>query len=171
MTFETEAISRARVVRKRLMNPPNAVPDTGINLKQTRPDILCRQLGIVYIPPEPKKPTPAPKSPPIPASLKPLVLSSPPTVSDIIQIVARFHHMTAELLLSTNRTSHIVKARHITMYLARKHTKASFPKIGRRLGGRDHSTLHYGVRKIVKLMETDQELCVVIQKIEEEIKA
>ena len=46
-------------------------------------------------------------------------------------------------------------------------TNASFPDIGEKLGGRDHSTVIYADNKIKKLIETDQELKKTIQEIED----
>jgi chromosomal replication initiator protein len=44
------------------------------------------------------------------------------------------------------------------MYLAKQLTPRSLPEIGRRFGGRDHTTIMHGVRKIEELMATDSQL-------------
>jgi chromosomal replication initiator protein len=48
--------------------------------------------------------------------------------------------------------------RQVAMFLIREGTNASLPQIGEALGGRDHTTVMYGVDKIASLMETDDAL-------------
>ena len=52
----------------------------------------------------------------------------------------------------------IVKPRQIAMFLAKTMTPRSFPEIGRRFGGRDHTTVLHAVRKIEDLLEKDNKL-------------
>jgi chromosomal replication initiator protein len=52
--------------------------------------------------------------------------------------------------LCSSRKKEIVKPRQIAMYLLRKELKSSFPFIGRKFGGRDHTTALYAVSKISK---------------------
>jgi chromosomal replication initiator protein len=52
------------------------------------------------------------------------------------------------------------------MYLARKLTKSSFPDIGQKIGGRDHSTVIYANNKIINNMENDVQFKSLIQEIE-----
>jgi chromosomal replication initiator protein len=61
-------------------------------------------------------------------------------------------------LLSDRRTRVIVKPRQIAMYLAKTMTPRSFPEIGRRFGGRDHTTVLHAVRKIEELINSDTKL-------------
>jgi hypothetical protein len=51
-------------------------------------------------------------------------------------------------MLSARRTAPLVRARMMAVYLAKKLTKKSLPEIGRRFGGRDHTTILHSVRKI-----------------------
>jgi len=53
------------------------------------------------------------------------------------------------------------------MHLARKFTNSSFPDIGERIGGRDHSTVIYACKKIGKMMEADVKLKNLGEEIEE----
>jgi chromosomal replication initiator protein len=53
------------------------------------------------------------------------------------------------------------------MYLARKMTNASYPDIGEKIGGRDHSTIIYAYNKIKKALEDDTKLLRLIHEIEE----
>jgi chromosomal replication initiator protein len=55
------------------------------------------------------------------------------------------------------------------MYLARKLTNLSFPDIGRKIGGRDHSTVIYANKKILQLIETNADIKKTVTDIEENI--
>jgi chromosomal replication initiator protein len=61
-------------------------------------------------------------------------------------------------LLSNRRTRTIVKPRQIAMYLAKVMTPRSLPEIGRRFGGRDHTTVLHAVRKIESLSGSDEKM-------------
>ena len=52
------------------------------------------------------------------------------------------------------------------MFLARKHTTDSFPEIGRKFGGKDHTTVMAACRKIEKQLTTDAEIVAAIERIE-----
>jgi len=72
----------------------------------------------------------------------------PPTVREIVAKVAEHFHMRPEEILSSRRQREIVRPRHVAMYLAKMLTPRSLPEIGRHLGGRDHTTILHGFRKI-----------------------
>jgi chromosomal replication initiation ATPase DnaA len=59
------------------------------------------------------------------------------------------------VILGKRREKSVCLARHIVCYLATKITSRSTPFIGRMMGGRDHTTILHGVRKIAKLRLTD----------------
>ena len=61
-------------------------------------------------------------------------------------------------LLSARRTRAIVRPRQIAMYLAKTMTPRSFPEIGKRFGGRDHTTVLHAVRKVEELAAADEAL-------------
>jgi chromosomal replication initiator protein len=63
----------------------------------------------------------------------------------------------------------MVLARQIAMYLARKLTDHSFPDIGQKIGGRDHSTVIYATNKMTKGIDADSKLKVLIQDIEDNL--
>lgn len=79
-------------------------------------------------------------------------------IEDIQRIVARQFNVTKHDLLSNRRTRVIVRPRQIAMYLAKVMTPRSLPEIGRRFGGRDHTTVLHAVRKIEELASKDQTL-------------
>lgn len=65
----------------------------------------------------------------------------------IINEICRKHGFTKSELLSARRAVPLVAARHEAMYRLSKETSLSLPMIGRRLGGRDHTTVLHGIRK------------------------
>ncbi len=79
-------------------------------------------------------------------------------IEDIQRIVARHYNVSRQELVSNRRTRVIVKPRQIAMYLAKTMTPRSFPEIGRRFGGRDHTTVLHAVRKIEELIGDDTKL-------------
>ncbi len=80
------------------------------------------------------------------------------TVNDVIVAVAKFYHLEPAQLLGRDRSKEVAYARQIAMYLAREETEASLPQIGAALGGRDHTTVMYGVEKISSQIEGDEQL-------------
>ena len=79
-------------------------------------------------------------------------------IEEIQRIVARHYNVSKQDLLSNRRTRTIVKPRQIAMYLAKMLTPRSLPEIGRRFGGRDHTTVLHAVRKIEDIIGKDQKL-------------
>ncbi len=79
-------------------------------------------------------------------------------IEDIQKVVARQFNVSRNDLLSSRRTRVIVRPRQIAMYLAKVMTPRSLPEIGRRFGGRDHTTVLHAVRKIEDMSSKDQKL-------------
>lgn len=79
-------------------------------------------------------------------------------VEDILKVVASHYNVTRADILSQRRTANVVKPRQIAMYLAKTLTLRSLPEIGRRFGGRDHTTVLHAVRKIDGLRQVETEL-------------
>ena len=88
-------------------------------------------------------------------------------IEDIQRIVARQYNVSRADLLSSRRTANVVRPRQVAMYLAKTLTLRSLPEIGRRFGGRDHTTVLHAVRKIAgerqQLTELNQQLHVLEQ--------
>lgn len=76
-----------------------------------------------------------------------------PTIRGIQWHVCEYSKTTRVDLLSTRRTAAIVKVRHIGMMLSKMMTVASLPEIGRKFGGRDHTTVLHAIRKTEKLQK------------------
>ena len=84
-------------------------------------------------------------------------------IEDIQRVVARHYNVSKTELLSNRRTRTIVKPRQVAMYLSKIMTPRSLPEIGRRFGGRDHTTVLHAVRKIEDLSESDNTLAQEIE--------
>ena len=79
-------------------------------------------------------------------------------IEDIQRLVARHYDVSRADLLSSRRTAKVVRPRQIAMYLAKTLTLRSLPEIGRRFGGRDHTTVLHAVRKIENLVNINSTL-------------
>lgn len=75
------------------------------------------------------------------------------TVDDIQKIVAARYGVKVADIQSKRRTKTVVRPRHVAMYLAKTLTTRSLPDIGRRFGGRDHSTVIHAVNKVMALID------------------
>ena len=78
---------------------------------------------------------------------------------DIIQdVVAAYFNLRVEDLKSQRRTRNVAYPRQIAMYLSRKLTDMSLPKIGEEFGGRDHTTVIHAYEKISESLNNDESL-------------
>jgi chromosomal replication initiation ATPase DnaA len=77
------------------------------------------------------------------------------TIGKVIFAVAQHFKISTQDLKSPSRVAALAYARQIGFYLSRELTKKSFPHIGERFGGRDHTTVLHGYRKIEQAMKTD----------------
>lgn len=80
------------------------------------------------------------------------------TVDEIQRKVAEHFSIKLADMFSSKRAKQISHPRQIAMYLSKHLTTSSLPDIGRKFGGRDHSTVIHAINKITKEMETDYEL-------------
>lgn len=74
----------------------------------------------------------------------------PPSVDDVKRAVCKYFEVSHFELVSERKTWNVAYPRQIAMYLSSLLTKKSYPKIGRALGGRDHTTVMHGAKKIKK---------------------
>jgi chromosomal replication initiator protein len=91
-------------------------------------------------------------------------------IEEIQRVVARRYNVSRGDLLSSRRTANVVRPRQIAMYLAKTLTLRSLPEIGRRFGGRDHTTVLHAVRKIEGLVGNDGALAEEIDTIKRELQ-
>jgi chromosomal replication initiator protein len=95
------------------------------------------------------------------SAIRDLVRSREPKrvkIEDIQKLVATRYNVSRSDILSERRTAAVVKPRQIAMYLSKQLTLRSLPEIGRRFGGRDHTTVLHAVRKIEKAVGEDRSL-------------
>lgn len=99
------------------------------------------------------------------AAIRDLVRAQDPRrvkIDDIQKLVASHYNISRAEILSSRRTANVVRPRQIAMYLSKVLTLRSLPEIGRRFGGRDHTTVLHAVRKIEELASKDKGLSEVI---------
>ena len=89
------------------------------------------------------------------------------TIEEIIKAVAAKLNIKIADIKSPKKNKNLVLARQISMFLARELTSASFPDIGNKVGGRDHSTVIYAHNKIKMVTEKDRTLKDVLEGIQE----
>jgi chromosomal replication initiator protein len=80
------------------------------------------------------------------------------TIEEIQRKVAEHYNIRLSDMIGPKRLRNIARPRQVAMYLAKQLTPRSLPEIGRRFGGRDHTTIMHGVRKIEELMSMDSQL-------------
>jgi len=91
------------------------------------------------------------------------------TPKKIIQVVADFYDLKEKDLLTSSRKKEIVRPRQIAMYLLREELKNSFPFIGRKFNGKDHTTAIHSYKKISKEIERNKKLEEEINLIKEQV--
>ena len=87
------------------------------------------------------------------------------SVDDVVGIVADFYGIEKDSIYQKTRRKEVVKPRQIAMYLLREDFKISFPSIGQKLGGRDHTTVIHSCEKIRTSVKNDQLLSQELERI------
>ena len=77
------------------------------------------------------------------------------TIDEIQKKVSSYYNIRIDDLISSRRIRTFARPRQIAMYLSKKLTTRSLPEIGRKFGGRDHTTVIHAVKKIDELKEND----------------
>jgi chromosomal replication initiator protein len=90
-------------------------------------------------------------------------------LKNIIKAVAEFYDININDLIERSRKKELVYPRQITMYLIREELSGSYPYIGEKIGGRDHTTVMYACQKINKEIENNESLQQEINLIKERI--
>jgi chromosomal replication initiator protein len=85
-------------------------------------------------------------------------------------VVMKHYGIKLLMLIGPNRHTVATRPRMVAMWLGRRLTRMSYPEIGAALGGRDHSTVISGCRKIERLLATDAELFARVASILEALK-
>jgi len=93
-----------------------------------------------------------------------------PSVEEVLDATAALFGVTAAELLARDRRPVVARARKVAIYLARELTDKSLPEIGRRLGGRDHSTILAAVRSLAGDIERDGDLAQAVDKLKRQLE-
>ncbi|MFZ5709212.1 MAG: chromosomal replication initiator protein DnaA [Pseudomonadota bacterium] len=80
------------------------------------------------------------------------------TIEEIQRKVAEHYNVRFSDMIGPKRIRTIARPRQVAMYLAKQMTTRSLPEIGRRFGGRDHTTIMHGIRKVEELRAQDSQL-------------
>jgi chromosomal replication initiator protein len=91
------------------------------------------------------------------------------SVEEIVKKVSSHFNIKISDIKSPKRLKAVVLPRQIAMYLSRQLTSSSYPEIGERFGGKDHSTIIHAIRKIEKLREEDFQLSSTIETLKKEL--
>ena len=91
-------------------------------------------------------------------------------VDRIIHIVANRYGISPSDIRGSRRTRTISEPRQFAMYLSRKLTDHSYPELGRKFGGKDHTTVLAAFRKLEKLVEEDDSLAADMRDLERVIQ-
>lgn len=162
------------------------VPKSGTYLRNLHQEHLARRQRLGALSPA-MKPEPAPPVPVVePEICKPVHIAPAwaipalvefempvpvtPMISHIVRVVARHYERHVNDLYGTRRSAHIVRPRQVAMYLARTLTRHGMPEIGRRMGGRDHTTVLHAFRKITTLLQVDPDLAETVDAIQAELQ-
>jgi hypothetical protein len=106
----------------------------------SRPGRRLQVVSMTEVPPEPEA---------LPHIGVPVNLLAAPSWKIIVRLVALRHGLTSEDIFGPSRRKHIVRARHAAIYLVKLHfPKLSTVELGKRFGGRDHSSIIHALRNI-----------------------
>ncbi|HAQ02687.1 TPA: chromosomal replication initiator protein DnaA [Candidatus Nomurabacteria bacterium] len=86
-------------------------------------------------------------------------------IKDVVSVIANHYGISDEIIYEKTRRKEIVKARQVAMYILREDFNISYPLIGSKLGGRDHTTAIHSHLKIKEELKTDPALLQEIEKI------
>ncbi len=104
--------------------------------------------------------TGSPLTPELAASALADLMARPTTVTldELVMTVSDFYSISRDDLLGRSRSKELVHPRQVVMYLAREELQLTLPQIGESLGGRDHTTVIYGVEKITQAIDSDDNI-------------
>ncbi len=91
------------------------------------------------------------------------------TIENIQKTICDYFNIKLGDLKAKRRTRNIALPRQVAMYLCRKYTSTSFPAIGDKFGGRDHSTVIHASKTIEKKMKQDPSMQATIEKLEKSL--
>ena len=157
----------------------NAVPDTGINMRNGKAVGSAKIVPIMHFDHVdvfvPKHDPLSEYGPDVLGEYGPRITPFTPAhtiyrVETIQRVVCAHYKVSRTDLLSARRTANLVKPRFVAMYLSKKLTLKSLPEIGRRFGGKDHTSVLNAVRKTEWRLLYDSELNNTIELLKAEIR-
>lgn len=87
------------------------------------------------------------------------------SVKDVIRIISQFYDIEEKDILDKSRKKEVVKPRQIIMYILREDFDISYPSIGEKLGGRDHTTVIHSCDKVKNDLQNNPSIVNEIEKI------
>ena len=93
------------------------------------------------------------------------------TINDVIEIVAAYYKVEPSEIKGDSRAKELVNPRYVAIYLARELTSASLPNIGSAFGNRKHATISYAYEKTKQLIDTNHNLKLEVQNLQQKIKS
>jgi chromosomal replication initiator protein len=87
------------------------------------------------------------------------------TPEEVIKATAQFYEITEAAIFEKTRKKDVVKPRQVVMYLMREDLHISFPSIGEKLGGRDHTTVIHSCEKVKEMISRDTQIVEELEKI------
>ena len=94
-----------------------------------------------------------------------VVRGDKPDVATIIKVVAEGMQVKPADILGDRRQQNVARARQVAMYLTRKITALSYPVIGEKFGGKDHSTVINAEQRIEQLMAEEPDLAKTVESL------
>ena len=92
------------------------------------------------------------------------------TADDIISAVCQHYGLKQREIVSKSRKQNIAQARQLAMYLIHKYTDLSYSQIGRRFGGRDHSTVLHGCNQVARRISVEKAFRHEVEELEAVLK-
>jgi len=89
------------------------------------------------------------------------------SILKIAEIVSRYYGLRTNEVISHRRMKEFVHARFVIYFFCRELLSKSYPEIGRRCAGRDHTTVMYGIRRLGEMIKIDEGLASDLDKIRE----
>jgi len=87
------------------------------------------------------------------------------SVEEVVKVISSFYHIESESVYEKTRRKEVVRVRQIVMYILREDFNLSFPLIGQKMGGKDHTTVIHSYEKIKQEMEKDTGLMSEMERI------
>jgi len=87
------------------------------------------------------------------------------SIKDVVKIISEFYNISEESVYDKTRKKEVVKPRQVIMYILREDLNVSFPSIGDKIGGRDHTTVIHSCEKIKEDLKNNQVLVDEISQI------